>query len=48
MQTSYKEEFFYQESGETLEWVNQRSSGGPIPGNIKGQIGWGSEKADLD
>jgi len=28
---------------ETLEQVAQRGSGGPIPGNIGGQVGWGSE-----
>ncbi|KAK4817366.1 hypothetical protein QYF61_011113 [Mycteria americana] len=27
--------------------VSQRGSGGPIPGNIQGQVGWGSEQPDL-
>jgi len=30
-----------------LEWVAQRGSGGPIPGNIPGQVGWGSEQPGL-
>jgi len=30
-----------------LERLAQRGSGGPIPRNIQGQIGWGSEKPDL-
>jgi len=42
-----KEEFFYSESGETMEQVAQRGGGCPIPGNIKGQVGWGSEQPDL-
>jgi len=40
----YKEEFFYHEGGETLEWVALRGSGGPVPGNIQGHVGWGSEQ----
>ena len=42
-----KEEIFYNEGGETLAQVAQRGSGGPIPGNIQGQVGWGSEQHDL-
>jgi len=38
---------FYSEGGETLEWVAQRGSGGPIPGNIRGQVGQGSEQHSL-
>ena len=38
---------FYNEDGETLEQVAQRGSRCPIPGNIQGQVGWGSEKPDL-
>jgi len=38
---------FYNEGGETLAQVAQRSSGGPIPGNIQGQVGWGSEQPGL-
>jgi len=33
--------------GETLEHVAQRGSGGPIPGNIQGQVGWCSEQPGL-
>jgi len=33
--------------GETLEWVAQRGSGGPIPRNIQGQVGRGSEQPGL-
>jgi len=39
--------FLYTEGGETLEWVAQRGSGGPIPGNIQTQVGQGSEQPDL-
>jgi len=38
---------FYSEGGETLEHVAQRGSGGPIPGNIPGQVGLGSEQPGL-
>jgi len=34
-------------SSETLEWVAQTSSGGPIPGNIQCHVGRGSEQLDL-
>jgi len=37
---------FYGKGGETLEQVAQ-SNGGPIPGNIQGQVGRGSEQPDL-
>ena len=37
----------YNEGGETLEQVAQRGSGGPIPGDIQAQVGWGSEQHDL-
>ena len=30
-----------------LERVAQRGSGGPIPGNIQGQVGQGSEQPDV-
>jgi len=33
--------------GETLEQVAQRGSGGPIPGNIQGQVGQASEQPGL-
>jgi len=33
--------------GETLEQIAQRGSGGPVPGNILGQVGWGSEQPGL-
>jgi len=31
-----RKKFFYNEGGETLEQVAQRSGTGPIPGNIQG------------
>jgi len=33
--------------GATLEWVAQRATGGPIPGNIQSHVGRGSEQPDL-
>jgi len=39
--------FFYDEGGETLAQVAQRGGRFPIPGNIQGQVGWGSELPDL-
>ena len=30
-----------------LEQIAQRGSGGPIPGNTQGQVGWGSEQSGL-
>jgi len=33
-------------SGETVEWISQRGSGGPIPGNIQGQVRGSSEQPD--
>ena len=47
LQTGYKEEVFYTEGGETLAQVAQRGGRSPIPGNIQGQVGWGSEQLDL-
>ena len=38
---------FYDEGGETLERVAQRGGRCPIPGNLQGQAGWGSEQPDL-
>ena len=35
---------FCNAGGETLEWVVQSSSGGPIPGSIQGQAGRGFEQ----
>jgi len=32
----------YDEGGETLAQVAQRDGRCPIPGNIQGQVGWGS------
>ena len=43
----YKEEIFYNEDGETLVQVAQRGCRCPIPGNIQGQVGRGSEQPDL-
>jgi len=42
-----RKKLFYREGVETLEQVAQRGSGGPIPGNIQGQIGRGSEQPGL-
>ncbi|KAK4832276.1 LOW QUALITY PROTEIN: hypothetical protein QYF61_021675 [Mycteria americana] len=42
-----EKEFFYNEGGEALEQFAQRGSGGPIPGNIQGWVGWGSEQPYL-
>jgi len=43
----YKKVIFYNECGEILEQDVLRSDRCPIPGNIPGQVGWGSEKLDL-
>jgi len=40
------EEIFYNEGGETLEQIVQRSSGGPILENIAGLAAQGSEQPD--
>jgi len=37
---------FYSESGETLAQVARRGGRCPVPGNIPGQVGWGSEHPD--
>ena len=37
---------FYDEGGGTLAQVAQRGGGCPIPGNIPGQAGRGSEQPD--
>ena len=37
----------YDEGGETLEEVSQRGARWPIPGNVQGQVGRGSEQPDL-
>jgi len=42
-----RKKFFYHEGGETLAQVAQRGSGGPIPGNIQGQVGWSCEQPGL-
>jgi len=41
------EEISYSEGGETLGKTDQRGGRCPIPGNIQGQVGWGSEQPDL-
>jgi len=46
--TGYKEDIFYDEDSETLEWAAQRSGRCFIPGNIQGQVGWGSEQLGLE
>jgi len=38
---------FYNEGGETLEQIAQTGSGGLIPRNIQGQVGWVSEQPGL-
>jgi len=43
----YKEKIFYSEGGETLELVAQRCDGCPIPGDIQGWAGSGSEQPDV-
>ena len=37
---------FYDKAGETLEQAAQRGGGCPIPGDILGQAGRGSEQSD--
>jgi len=44
MQSRSKEEIFYGEGGETAEQVAKRGCRCPIPGNIEGQAGQGSEQ----
>jgi len=39
--------FFYREGGETLAQVSQGGCRCPIPGNIQGQAGQGSEQRGL-
>ena len=34
-------EILYCEGGEALEQVAQRGCGGPLPGSVQGQVGWG-------
>lgn len=43
-----KKEDFYNESGKTLEQIAQRDCRLPIPADIQGQVGHGSEQSDLD
>lgn len=40
----YKEEVLYYEGGEAPEHVAQSSCGCLIPGNVQGQVGWGSKQ----
>jgi len=42
----YMKIFFYDNSGETLAQVAQRGGRCSIPGNIQGQVEWGSEHPD--
>ena len=39
--------FFYSKGGETLEQVALRGGGCPVPGDVQGQAGQGSEQPDL-
>ena len=41
-----KEDIFYDEGGETLAHVVQRRGRCRLPGNIQGQVWWGSEEPD--
>jgi len=41
------EYIFYNQGGETLAQVAQSGSGGPMPGSLQGQVGWGSEQSGL-
>jgi len=47
MYTRDQKDIFHSEGGETQEQVAQRSGRCPIPGNIQGQAGGGSEQPDL-
>ena len=47
MSTSYWEEVFHTEGGDTLEQVAQGGCGCPIPGGIQGQAGCGSGQPGL-
>jgi len=42
-----RKNFFYHEGGEALAQVAQRGGRYPIPGNIQGQVGRGSEQSGL-
>jgi len=42
-----RKKFFYNDCGETLEQVAQRSCGCPVIGNIKGQVGRDFKQPDL-
>ena len=44
---AHKEEMFYDESGERLEQVAQRSCGCAIIGRVQVQLGRGFEQCDL-
>lgn len=43
----YSEKMFYDQRGETLVQFSQRAGGCPIPGDILGHVGWGSEQLGL-
>jgi len=45
--TGHKEEIFYEEGGEKLEQIAQRSCGCPVPVSIQGEVEWGFEQPDL-
>lgn len=47
VQTSYKEEVFYDDGDETLAQVAKRGGIWPMPGNTQSQVGIGSEQPDL-
>lgn len=43
----YKAEISYNEGDETMQQVDQRSSGCHITGSVKGQVGWSFEQTNL-
>ena len=47
IQIGCEEEIFYNNVGEALAQIAQRGGGCPIPGDIQGQHGWGSEQHNL-
>lgn len=44
IQIGYKEESLYEEVGEALKQVAQRSCGYPIPENVQDRVGWGFDR----
>lgn len=46
MKRDIRKMFFYTEGYEILEKVAQRGGRFPTPGNIQGQVEWGSKQCD--